>query len=304
MPTISTIIPAYNRAHSVRRAIDSVLSQAVDLEVIVVDDGSTDNTREVVNGYEDPRVVYIRQGNAGAGAARAAGAKRARGRWLHFLDSDDYVCEQAYPKLLALAESGPSLAMAFCECWFEDYHTGKRTPAVDLPQGPREELARFAISNGQFYNCRFLVKRIVYEEEGGYDPDLRTGVEELVAFLPVVMKHAYKRTNERLAVVRLGDSGRLTSDPVGLYRAWGAVMARLMRDDQLRPVIERSMWRARSSQLLLCGTLLFSLADYPKAVAYIAHAVARSPGLLLRRNANPLSLTLRAIYRMAMTGSV
>lgn len=89
--SISVIVPTYNRAHLISEAIDSILAQDIancDLEIIVVDDGSKDNTEDVVRMYGD-RVRYIRQKNRGAGVARNCGIEEARGEWIAFLDSDD-----------------------------------------------------------------------------------------------------------------------------------------------------------------------------------------------------------------------
>ena len=89
-PSISVIIPAYNRASLLGHAIDSVLSQRfTDFELIVVDDGSTDGTAALVEAYDDPRVQLIRQDNRGSNAARNAGIRAARAPLLTFLDSDD-----------------------------------------------------------------------------------------------------------------------------------------------------------------------------------------------------------------------
>ena len=89
MSEISVIIPTYNRAEHVTKAIDSVLAQTyTDYEIIVVDDGSTDNTKELLLPYMD-RIRYIYQENAGVSAARNNGIRAASGRWIAFLDSDD-----------------------------------------------------------------------------------------------------------------------------------------------------------------------------------------------------------------------
>ncbi len=87
--TISVVIPAYNAGAYIARAIDSVLAQSrLADEIIVVDDGSTDNTAEVVTRYESG-VKYIRQDNAGASVARNTGIEAATGQWIAFLDADD-----------------------------------------------------------------------------------------------------------------------------------------------------------------------------------------------------------------------
>jgi len=89
--TVSVIIPTYNRAHLVGRAIRSVLNQTYqDFEIIVVDDCSTDNTEEIVKGFNDHRIRYMRHDrNRGGSAARNTGIKASQGKYIAFLDSDD-----------------------------------------------------------------------------------------------------------------------------------------------------------------------------------------------------------------------
>lgn len=91
MKSVSVVIPAYNRAYSLREAVASVLAQTCPvLEVIVVDDGSTDDTREMLSrAFPSPPLRYVHQRNSGAGAARNLGMSLARGEWIAFLDSDD-----------------------------------------------------------------------------------------------------------------------------------------------------------------------------------------------------------------------
>ena len=88
-PLISVIIPTYNRGWIIKEAIDSVLSQDYrDFELIIVDDGSTDNTLEILNSYQDD-ITVLRQNNHGVSAARNLGIMAASGRFVAFLDSDD-----------------------------------------------------------------------------------------------------------------------------------------------------------------------------------------------------------------------
>ena len=96
-PTFSVIIPTYNRAKYVTTAIDSVLKQTYDdYQIIVVDDGSTDNTQQVLGLYHK-QIMCLYQQNSGVSAARNAGIKLAKGHWIAFLDSDD----EWFPEYLA-----------------------------------------------------------------------------------------------------------------------------------------------------------------------------------------------------------
>ena len=87
---VSVIIPCYNRAHIVRETLDSLLAQTYgNFEALVIDDGSTDETRQVISVYTDPRIRYLHRANGGLSAARNAGLDVARGEFIAFLDSDD-----------------------------------------------------------------------------------------------------------------------------------------------------------------------------------------------------------------------
>jgi hypothetical protein len=107
-PLVSTIIPAYNAAGFLRRAVLSVLSQGIeDVEVLIVNDGSTDGTHDIAEelALNDERVWVVDQANAGVSAARNAGIAVARGEWLHFLDADDWMLEGGLARLIGAATS-------------------------------------------------------------------------------------------------------------------------------------------------------------------------------------------------------
>lgn len=98
-PYFSVVIPTYNRADRIEKTITSVLQQTfTDFELIVVDDGSTDNTEAVVRSFDDPRIHYLWKVNAERAAARNAGVQVSRGPYVTFLDSDDWL----YPRHLGL----------------------------------------------------------------------------------------------------------------------------------------------------------------------------------------------------------
>lgn len=96
MTKISVILPVFNGKRFIAKAIESVLDQSLkDFELIIVDDGSTDSTREVIDSFDDERIILISQPNQGPGQARNSGLEVASGEYVMFLDADDWFCSDA-----------------------------------------------------------------------------------------------------------------------------------------------------------------------------------------------------------------
>lgn len=120
IPTVSVIIPLYNKEPHIKRAIDSVLAQKVqDFEIIIVDDGSTDKSAKVVREFTDPKIRLIQQENAGVSAARNRGIKEAKADLIAFLDADDEWTPSFLETVLRLKEKYPeagiyATAYLFC----------------------------------------------------------------------------------------------------------------------------------------------------------------------------------------------
>lgn len=108
-PEISVVMPVYNRADLVEQSLASVLGQddAPSMEVVVVDDGSTDDSVSVVRGIDDPRIRLVSQPNAGVAAARNNGVRQARAPWVYFLDSDDLSLPGTLRALYEAAQAEP-----------------------------------------------------------------------------------------------------------------------------------------------------------------------------------------------------
>lgn len=105
-PAVSIIVPLYNRKETIARCLDSLIGQTLDdLEIVVIDDGSTDGGAEIVRKYQkkDDRIRLFIQENRGLGAARNTGIRESRGEYIGFVDSDDYVEKHMYSKMLGAA---------------------------------------------------------------------------------------------------------------------------------------------------------------------------------------------------------
>jgi len=121
MPKVSVIMPVYNGERFIAEAIDSVLAQSLtDWELIVVDDGSTDRTPEVLKRYADPRILTIRQQNQGEGGARNAGLDHVCGTYVGFLDADDLYLSNALADFVAGFEAHPKIEVLFSDGYFCD----------------------------------------------------------------------------------------------------------------------------------------------------------------------------------------
>lgn len=199
MPLVSVVIPTFNRAGPVQRAISSVLNQTFeDYELLVVDDGSTDGTREVLAKF-DGKARILFQNNAGVSAARNRGIERSSGELVAFLDSDDEWFPQKLEKQIALFDS----AMPFFVCHTDEIwlRQGKEVSQkkIHKKQGGHffeRALARCLISPSSVLICRQLLDKVGWFDEHlpaaeDYDLWLRITAFHEVTFVPepLVIKH-------------------------------------------------------------------------------------------------------------------
>lgn len=174
MPEVSVIIPAYNRAHCINRAMQSVRSQTFkDMEIIVVNDGSTDNTEEIVMSIPDERIRYIHcETNRGPGAARNEGLKAARGKYIAFLDSDDEWLPEKIEKQVTLMES-------LSEDWgicYTSWHIIKdgSTKITSIPKPVKNDnlLRHFAFGKSSFHIPTLIIRKACIDHVGHFDERL------------------------------------------------------------------------------------------------------------------------------------
>jgi len=194
VPTISVVIPCYNSGHYLGEAISSVLSQTLqDFEIIIVDDGSTDNTREVVDSFEDPRIHYIHQENRGLAAARNAGARNSRGRLIAFLDADDTFMPDKLEVQKAFLEEHPEYGLIAAHFERVDAHANplNPSPVKDLPGGPIS--IADVLLECPFATHATLFSREWFERVGMYDDELEAAEDwDLYCRLAIAGCRMYK----------------------------------------------------------------------------------------------------------------
>lgn len=207
--SISAVIPSFNHAALLKDAIESVLAQTRPVqELIVVDDGSTDNTREVVAAFQD-RVRYVYQLNRGLSAARNTGIREARGDWLAFLDADD----SWLPDKIRLQEEAlrraPDAVLVYNSIWLVEPDGERRLVQARPPDSIWPSL--------RYKNCicgsgsAVLVRKDVLKEAGGFDETL-TGCEDWDVWFRLARKYSFTYVPEPLAVLR-SYPGSMSRDP-------------------------------------------------------------------------------------------
>jgi len=212
-PLVSVILPTYNRSALLPRSMRSVLRQTERrLELIVVDDASTDETAEVVRAVDDPRVRYIRQeSNAGPGAARNRGIKEARASLVAFQDSDDeWMPDKLEKQLAGLEFAGPTVGVVVCDML--RVHSSGETSYHRTPDIVRGRLLNPKTGFYQSYAAGMqsaLIRRDLYTSVGGVDAQMRW-FEDSELFLRLAGATAFRRVPE--ALVKYHETGGLITD--------------------------------------------------------------------------------------------
>jgi glycosyltransferase involved in cell wall biosynthesis len=193
---VSCVIPVWNGEAYLAPAIESVLSQThPPLEVIVVDDGSTDGTPDVIRSFGAP-VIGLRQDNAGHGAARNAGLAAARGEFVAFLDADDLWHSDKLRRQLLAFDEEPSLGLCFS--WLRNF--------AGVP--PAWDLSPVDGAVPGYSSVTALVRRATFDAVGPFDASLRHGGDRDF-FLRVAERGIGKRLLDQVLVLRrLHDANR------------------------------------------------------------------------------------------------
>ncbi len=208
MPKVSVIIPTYNYGKYIDKAIDSVLAQTYqNFEIIVVDDGSTDNTEEIVLGRYKDNVRYFYQENRGAPAARNSGTKRVRGRYLVFLDADDFLHHEYLQKMVAGLNSSKEAGWIYCRWQYVDTKGNIQESAFsNTPFAYRKKLRgnifMEMLSGSLICCCAVLIKSECVEEVGGFDERL-TAFQDYDLWLRIARRYEVEYIDDVLAFVTL-----------------------------------------------------------------------------------------------------
>ena len=275
---ISVIVPTYNQSRYLARAIESVWAQDLnDVEIIVVDDGSTDDTEAILQELSNQgRLRYFRQENQGPAAARNRGIRESRGELIAFLDSDDFwLPGKLKAQLNALARTGDRFS--YCGSKVID----ENESLIALAPASTDD-GRFInlVWGNRFATPTVLVQRSLLDEVGLFDESLRTG-EDWDLWLRLASKGPGACVSEPLAVV-LG-SRRWQADE-GQFRAYehsmNTVLARIFGHAETQPELTALLAqkeRITSWHFAVLAKSYLNSREFRRSLRYAAKCIASSP---------------------------
>jgi len=231
-PLVSVVIPTYNRGHCIGACIDSVLAQTLgDLEIIIVDDCSSDDTAARVAAYTDARISYqVQSSNQGGAAARNAGIRRARGEFVAFLDSDDLWLPAKLEKQIdGMRQAGPDCGLSYT--WLQCIDdAGRHTMRID-PDVDGDCFERILVSNfiGSFSNL--VVRRDLLVQEGGLDEQFRSCQDwDLLIRLCRRARVHCQREYLTLYLQSVTDTVRISTNPRSVVQGHRRILAKFAAD--------------------------------------------------------------------------
>lgn len=177
MPFFSVIIPLFNKEKFIEATLKSVLNQTfIDFEILIINDGSTDNSAEIIKDFDDPRIRYVFKENAGVSSARNTGIKKANAKFIAFLDADDIWEANFLEKIFSLTEKFPE-AKLFATNYLEIYSNKIALPPKTKINNENIIQNYFEASLCQPIYCpsSLCVDKLVFEEIGYYNETITFG---------------------------------------------------------------------------------------------------------------------------------
>ena len=278
-PLVTVVIPTYNRADYIAETIESVLSQTYrNIEVIVIDDGSTDGTAQVVAPFI-PRVSYVQQENAERGASRNHGLRLARGKYVAFLDSDDVWLPTKVADDVAYLEARPDVGLIHTDAVIIDA-VGRELRVLRL-KAPSGRVTGALLERNFVTMATHLARASLVRDIGGFREERElSGSEdwEMWVRLSLLTNIAYlPRVSAKLRT----HPGNTMTNASAMRRSMNAA-ARLFREnEQFGPSYGRNLRRMDANIALVNAINSCSQGDRRDSVTHLHEAFANNPRIIL-----------------------
>jgi len=277
---VTVVMPAYNVGRFVAEAARSVLAQTHrEFELIVVDDGSTDDTVEQLARIHDARLRVIRQPNGGSSAARNTGIAAGHGEWIAFIDGDDVWLPEKLERHVAYLRAHPEADLTFAWSRVVDEH-GRDTGRTSVHESGVVSFERLFAQNIIGNGSAVVLRRSALDAGGWFDEAQRAAVEHdvwlRVALLRIGNVHGIPET---LSLYRMRD-GQITKDWRRMEAAWWrlAEKMRMLAPERVAPMMDE----ARGRMYRYLAYIAYETGDFRQAGAHLRTALSASPRAVLR----------------------
>jgi glycosyltransferase involved in cell wall biosynthesis len=274
-PSVSVVIPAYNAARTLAASVDSALQQTRPvLEVIIVDDGSSDETLAAARSLECERVRVLSQENGGAASARNTGIRAAKGEFVAFLDADDLWLPEKIERQMAYLARYPSSDAVQCGSFFVDDELRVLyvKECTDTGDSFREALL---FQNLPAFLSALVVRRTSLMETGAFDTDLEI-LEEWDMALKMARRCGMRSVPEPLVKYRVHPGNRHRN--VGIHIAPGLlILKRLFADAELPEDIRRMRRRVYGTFYRTLAGGYYNAGSYRRFVVWALRALIQDP---------------------------
>lgn len=268
---VSVVVPTFNRAHTLKRCIDSILAQTYKpLEVIVVDDGSTDSTQELLSSYTD-KITYIKTDNKGVSAARNFAVEKSKGDWIALLDSDDEWLPNRLNEQNNLLKLFPDLKLIHGdEIWVRN---GKRVNQKKIHKKSGGYIYQMCLPLCCISPSASIIKKETYCELGGFDESYPV-CEDYDLWLKFTSKYEVGFVEEPIIIKYGGHEDQLSRKYFAMdlwrVRAMHRMLERKLEADDRRATLEQII---KKSEILILGYKKHNnLDDLPEVESYLESA--------------------------------
>jgi len=266
-PGLTVIMPVFNTARYVEKAIDSILQQTFsDFELLIIDDGSTDNSFQVLTEYTDERIrLYRCKKNTGKVAACNSLLSDSRGKYITIHDSDDYSDLKRFEKQISFLERNPSYAMCGTQ-FYEVNEKGDAARKIILETNP-EKIKELIKEDSQFHGPTIIIRREILEKIGGLYRNFRNK-EDVDLSMRIAEKYNVINLDEYLYYYRLSPQG-LSKVDFDYLRFEGLKVLQLLAQQR----------KASGSDCLMKG----DLEEFDSLLLDIKKPYIEDPSLLYRK---------------------
>lgn len=200
-PKVSVLLPVYNGSRYLREAVESILAQSfADFELILINDGSTDDTGAICTSFDDPRIRYFEQENIGLASTLNRAAGLARGVYLARQDSDDVSCPARFAGQVAFLDANPDCGMV--GSWAEIWKEGERTPRAHRHPAEDAVLQFELLFNNPFVHSSVMMRRDVFSSVGPYAAERSRQPEDYELWSRISRRYRVANIPEFLQVYR------------------------------------------------------------------------------------------------------